>query len=169
MGINVCFVCLSHHDQRPSRGSARWTRRPPPLLPSLFNSRAEEAKRQEQTGYTRYVFITNDDTAESARLCARAGTAVPVVGFMWLGSLCCPSVSRPYLSRSVFYRIQRFQHCKISPRLPVLRQTPPVPSPAPGRRGVDGWDESWSPGLSGRPRKGIWRLYRDFGQVRGFF
>ena len=82
----------------------------------------------------------------------------------------CDSVSRPYLSRSVFYRIQRFQHCKISPRLPVLRQTPPVPSPAPGRRGVDGWDESWSPvWLSGRPRKGIWRLYRDFGQVRGFF
>ena len=41
-------------------------------------------------------------------------------------------------------RFQRFQHCKASPKLPVLyRQTPPVPSPAP-KHSRDGraWTEA---------------------------
>ena len=55
---------------------------------------------------------------------------------------------RPQTDYSVWYvRFQRFQHCKVSPKLPVLPTTAPVPSSAlkqPGR--------VWTGGTNPNPR-----------------
>ena len=58
-------------------------------------------------------------------------------------------------------RFQRFQHCKVSPKLPVLPTNPagPLPSAEAAGTGVDGWDEPCPPGSSGGP--GIPQLVVD--------